>query len=75
LLFYPNPGSGRFTLFREDAEKSAFLSIRDVWGRVLKTMEMKGQEFEFMIGELPSGMYFLHYQSGSVQSVIRFQKQ
>jgi len=75
LLFYPNPGSGRFTLFRDNAEKSALLSIRDVWGRTLKTMEMKGQEFDFIIGELPSGMYFLHYQSGSAQSVIRFQKQ
>jgi subtilisin family serine protease len=75
LLFYPNPGTGRFTLFRqENTSKTASLFLKDYLGRMLKSIEMTSEEIELGMEDLASGLYFLEYRCGSERSVIRFEK-
>jgi subtilisin family serine protease len=73
LLFFPNPGSGRFTFFRErNAGKSATLILKDGLGRVLESRDLIGQESEFSLETYASGLYFLEYRCDAERSVIRF---
>jgi len=75
LLLYPNPGSGRFTLFRgEETAENASLILLDVFGREVLRREMKGSEMELNLENFPGGMYFLQYNTISGRSVIRVQK-
>ena len=69
----PNPNTGSFELWLEQPlEKAAFLNIYNSQGILVATraLEKIGQQQQAIsLEELPTGLYFLHWQNGVYQQV------
>ena len=74
LILYPNPGTGKFRLFRENSEAAARISVSDIHGKTVKTSPMYGSEMVLEMPGFPSGIYFLKYQTETETAFIRFIK-
>lgn len=72
LSVYPNPANSviSFTL-----ENNAQVSVYDVTGRMINTMEMAAGEVQYQIADFENGVYFLNvrYADGKMD-VVRFVK-
>ena len=55
---YPNPNNGRFTVNRVQGTVDR-VQVYDVYGKLLKTVEVNGNTVELDVRELASGMYFV----------------
>ena len=58
LKVYPNPNSGQFTVNRVQGTVDR-VQVYDVYGKLLKTVEVNGNTVELDVRELASGMYFV----------------
>ena len=55
---YPNPNNGRFTINNEQVIINN-VQVYDVYGKLLKTVEVNGNTAELDVRELSAGMYFV----------------
>ena len=55
---YPNPNNGRFTVISEQGTVNR-VQIYDVYGKLLKTVEVNANTAELDVRDLASGMYFV----------------
>jgi hypothetical protein len=60
LKVYPNPSDGRFTVtIREEA----IMTVHNSQGIALETIRVTPEENQLNLGYLPSGVYFLRFQT------------
>jgi hypothetical protein len=60
LKVYPNPSDGRFTVtIREEA----LITLHNSQGIALETIRVTPEENQLNLGYLPSGVYFLRFQT------------
>jgi len=76
LSAYPNPSSNEFNITLQSLShyKKMNLNIRDVQGRLLKSVEMKNNDVLQTGAELKSGVYFLEAYDGEIKKTIRLIK-
>ncbi len=67
---YPNPSSEKITV-RSTSSGLHNLILTDVAGRIVYKKEFTGNEFNFNVNELASGMYFLNLESGGKSEVLK----
>jgi len=67
VVIYPNPNGGRFTVNRVQGTVDR-VQVYDVYGKLLKTVEVNANTAELDVRELASGMYFvrIHTEKGVV---------
>ena len=58
ISLYPNPNNGQFTVNSEQGTVNR-VQIYDVYGKLLKTVEVNGNMAELDVRELTAGMYFV----------------
>ncbi|MBR4787577.1 MAG: fibronectin type III domain-containing protein [Bacteroidales bacterium] len=58
ITLYPNPNNGRFTINNEQLIINS-VQVYDVYGKLLKTVEVDANTIELDVRELSSGMYFV----------------
>ena len=58
ITLYPNPNNGRFTINNEQLIINS-VQVYDVYGKLLKTVEVDANTIELDVRELASGMYFV----------------
>ena len=67
ITLYPNPNNGQFTVNRVQGTVDR-VQVYDVYGKLLKTVEVNGNTVELDVRELSAGMYFvrIHTEKGVV---------
>ena len=58
ISLYPNPNNGRFTINNEQLIMNN-VQVYDVYGKLLKTVEVNANTAELDVRELSAGMYFV----------------
>ena len=58
VRIFPNPNSGQFTMNNEQLIMNS-VQVYDVYGKLLKTVEVNANTVELDVRELASGMYFV----------------
>ena len=58
VRIYPNPNNGQFTMNNEQLIMNS-VQVYDVYGKLLKTVEVNANTVELDVRELASGMYFV----------------
>src|SRR5690606_37027767 len=75
LQLYPNPTSGKFTIYLGDIYPEIKVNIKDLSGKLLLTethQNMQSLELNF---DKPAGIYMLEIESGEKRAVIRLVKE
>jgi hypothetical protein len=70
----PNPAQNQFSISAETCLENSVLSIQDLNGRLVKTMQLCKNGFDVDISGLAAGMYFIkieHYTGIGVQRLIK----
>ena len=60
LRIYPNPSDGRFTV---SIREEALMTVHNSQGIALETIRVTPEENQVNLGYLPSGVYFLRFQT------------
>ena len=60
LTVYPNPSDGRFTV---NIMEEALMTVHNSQGIALETIRITPEENQLNLGYLPSGVYFLRFQT------------
>lgn len=75
FIVYPNPGNGHFTVDLGADYTSIFITVSDISGQEIKTLEYNhGQLLQIDI-EDPAGTYFIHIVTAEKETVVRLLKQ
>ena len=72
LQVSPNPARNEFVCtIKYTNEATAFLSLLDATGRVVKSQQVQDTQTSIQIAELPTGIYTLKVQSGNTVESVR----
>jgi extracellular elastinolytic metalloproteinase len=76
LILFPNPTSGQLTLLNNSSEVLNSITITDVNGRIIQTIQLTnaGTETSFSIEPLAQGMYFVRIDAENTSSIKRIVK-
>ncbi|MDL2314749.1 T9SS type A sorting domain-containing protein [Bacteroidales bacterium OttesenSCG-928-C19] len=69
INLYPNPAKDMVTL--SGLEQGDIVSIMDLMGRKIRTFEATGCETIFSVGEMTSGVYFVHINRGEIYKSLK----
>ncbi len=69
VMPYPNPSSGRLTL--ENLPAGAVLWLSDAQGVFVKKFDLKHRENSLDLGQLQTGVYFLHIENGRGEGQVK----
>lgn len=67
---YPNPSNGWLEVSVKEAVLARELSIVDVYGRTLKTMDIEGALTKLDLRDLSAGIYFVKIGDGLIKFVV-----
>jgi len=74
LQIYPNPAHDRIVLDLPVSVNSGIVDILTISGRLLKTVQMSGQNACIHISELPEGLYLLNFKGKTSKLSGKFVK-
>lgn len=73
VALYPNPAKNKLNIsISGTITKEAEISIKDITGKTIKTMTVRGNDLTINISGLSAGPYTLLYQNGEHQEVQKF---
>ena len=75
IRLFPNPGDGTFTLDLGEAQQRGKVTLTDLRGRLLQTIEYQDRKVLTIHLAEPAGMYVLMIESGDQRTAFRLVKE
>lgn len=74
FMVYPNPGDGHFTVDLGADYSTIFVTVTDVSGKEIKSLEFSQSHLLQIDIEEPAGTYFIHIVTAKKEAIVRLLK-
>lgn len=68
---YPNPAVDYVHIKRTHTNTTSEVTLSDLTGKIVKTVQFTGNEENLFIGDLPKGVYFLNFDGANTIKVVK----